>query len=383
MTGRYRLILVVVLLGMICVQFCETTGEQAVEQSPRILQPPVVSQSELPDAKVINLPGASAGESLRFAPRGIASSPVGNWIALSDTDRDRIHILDAGLNPVQRFGRFGQGPLEFNAPTILRVPDPETLAVYDVLNHRIQVVTMGNRPKMQCDVRVPYLSDFDIVASRLLFCNQRGMLGTPAQLHSYSFESGTQTQIDLTTDEARNRQLPVWDLYHIRRLSSEKIILVHQNNAVVTVLSPSLGALLEIQIAVPEVERIAGITDSARAELPDPRLIIIPKHFPDVLVLDESRILLYERYPITPEVYLFYCLTLVGEPTLRRFESRVPTAIINEAKRVLEKYNLKGYAAFNTYPRLHSICRIGNRLLGISYLTDHLIEIDISNVLNN
>ncbi|MFC1553269.1 hypothetical protein ACFL7D_01435 [candidate division KSB1 bacterium] len=73
-----------------------------------------------------------------FNPGILKYNPYNNLIYICDTGNHRIVIVDTELNYVGEFGRFGQGPQEFNEPNGLLFTE-NRIFVSDIQNRRMQV----------------------------------------------------------------------------------------------------------------------------------------------------------------------------------------------------------------------------------------------------
>ena len=63
-----------------------------------------------------------------------------NQLFCTDFVSHKIKILDKNLNLIKEFGRFGQGPLEFNQPTGISSNSKGAYIVTDFGNQRIQIL---------------------------------------------------------------------------------------------------------------------------------------------------------------------------------------------------------------------------------------------------
>ena len=55
-----------------------------------------------------------------------------------DWDNDRLLLLDESFRLIERIGRFGQGPRQFDSPRIVQTTNQHGLIVYDAGNRRFQ-----------------------------------------------------------------------------------------------------------------------------------------------------------------------------------------------------------------------------------------------------
>jgi DNA-binding beta-propeller fold protein YncE len=72
-------------------------------------------------------------------PTGIAIDSGAQRIYVSDTWRQQIFVLDINGSVLQKIGKGGSAPGEFNFPTELRLDDGELLVV-DAMNFRVQLL---------------------------------------------------------------------------------------------------------------------------------------------------------------------------------------------------------------------------------------------------
>ncbi len=82
--------------------------------------------------------GDAGGEGLYKRPTGIAIDRESGRIYLTDTLRHAVEVLDAQGRPLERWGKRGEGPGEFNFPTDIALA-PDRVFVLDSMNFRVQV----------------------------------------------------------------------------------------------------------------------------------------------------------------------------------------------------------------------------------------------------
>jgi DNA-binding beta-propeller fold protein YncE len=79
------------------------------------------------------------GEGYFKRPTGIAVDSAAQRIYVTDTLRNQIFMMDMQGSILQKFGKNGNGPGEFNYPTELRL-NGDQLIVVDAMNFRVQVL---------------------------------------------------------------------------------------------------------------------------------------------------------------------------------------------------------------------------------------------------
>jgi len=82
--------------------------------------------------------GDAGGEGLYKRPTGIAIDQDSGRIYLTDTLRHAVEVIDAGGRPLERWGKRGEGPGEFNFPTDIALAR-DRVFVLDAMNFRVQV----------------------------------------------------------------------------------------------------------------------------------------------------------------------------------------------------------------------------------------------------
>jgi sugar lactone lactonase YvrE len=88
------------------------------------------------DAKRKLVAELGAGELVR--PTGVALDPEQEHLYVVDTIGCEVVVFDLSGRVVNRFGRRGTGPGEFNSPTFVAVAPDGSISVADSLNFRIQ-----------------------------------------------------------------------------------------------------------------------------------------------------------------------------------------------------------------------------------------------------
>ncbi len=81
---------------------------------------------------------AEFGEGELIRPTGVALDPAQEHLYVVDTIGCEVVAFDLSGRVVNRFGRRGSGPAEFNAPTFVSVAPDGSIGVSDSLNFRIQ-----------------------------------------------------------------------------------------------------------------------------------------------------------------------------------------------------------------------------------------------------
>ncbi len=122
------------------------------EGSPSVLRSPIgvaiddsgqiyVADSVLSKIFVFDASGdlvAVLGEGELIRPVGVALDPTQKHLYVVDTIACQVLVFDLSGRVVNRFGRRGVGPAEFNAPTFIAVAPDGSISVSDSLNFRIQ-----------------------------------------------------------------------------------------------------------------------------------------------------------------------------------------------------------------------------------------------------
>jgi len=81
---------------------------------------------------------AELGEGELTRPVGVALDPTQEHLYVVDTVGCEVLVFDLSGRVVNRFGRRGVGPAEFNSPTFIAVAPDGSISVSDSLNFRIQ-----------------------------------------------------------------------------------------------------------------------------------------------------------------------------------------------------------------------------------------------------
>ena len=80
-----------------------------------------------------------------YGPGGLAAA--GGRVAVSDTGRNQVALLDGDLKNEVRIGKLGKDPGDFSGPTGLAIGPSGNIYVADGGNHRVQVLTDAGKPK--------------------------------------------------------------------------------------------------------------------------------------------------------------------------------------------------------------------------------------------
>ena len=72
-------------------------------------------------------------------PRGVAVSPINDFIIIADSNNDRVQVFDSNGRFVSTFGSGGAGDGEFDRPSGTAVTSSGHIVVCDSNNHRVQV----------------------------------------------------------------------------------------------------------------------------------------------------------------------------------------------------------------------------------------------------
>ena len=81
---------------------------------------------------------AEFGEGKLIRPVGVALDPAQEHLYVVDAVGCEVLVFDLAGRVVNRFGRRGVGPAEFNAPTFVAVAPDGSISVADSLNFRVQ-----------------------------------------------------------------------------------------------------------------------------------------------------------------------------------------------------------------------------------------------------
>lgn len=103
-------------------------------------------------------PLGSFGADELLRPTGLARDPATGRIYVADTRDHDIKIFTSSGEYLQRIGRRGTAPGEFNAPTHLAVAGGR-LYITDTLNSRVQVLTLDGRPVGEIGKRGLYVGN--------------------------------------------------------------------------------------------------------------------------------------------------------------------------------------------------------------------------------
>ena len=90
-------------------------------------------------------PLGSFGEDSLSRPTGLVRDPVRGRVYVADTRAHDIKVFDDAGTLVNRIGRQGTAPGEFNAPTHISLMN-DRLYVTDTLNARVQILSMDGQP---------------------------------------------------------------------------------------------------------------------------------------------------------------------------------------------------------------------------------------------
>lgn len=72
-------------------------------------------------------------------PRGVAVSPINDFVIIADSNNDRVQVFDSNGRFVSMFGSSGTGDGEFDRPSGTAVSSSGYIVVCDSNNHRVQV----------------------------------------------------------------------------------------------------------------------------------------------------------------------------------------------------------------------------------------------------
>jgi DNA-binding beta-propeller fold protein YncE len=197
--------------------------------------------------------------------RGLAISPDGLEMFISDMDNDRISVYSVGTGTLLRsFGKRGVGPTEFNGPIRLVISSNGTLLVSELRNHRVQEVSLAGKHLSFINVdecigsidansrilvvgKSTRITDclrvdiFDMCTRKLV--RQFGKHGTaPGFLSNCNSIRLSPGGTNIIYSENENRRISIFDVMG-------KFIRILGNNSLITTFDAAYTALGEVVVA--------------------------------------------------------------------------------------------------------------------------------------
>lgn len=90
--------------------------------------------------KLISVVGEEDNGIFFTLPFYISYNKYENKVYAADIKQNEIYIFDPDLKILNKFGRSGQGPVEFNEPSVLNFDELNNIYIFDVNNLRVQIL---------------------------------------------------------------------------------------------------------------------------------------------------------------------------------------------------------------------------------------------------